>query len=67
VHCFTDSPDFVQRLLDHLPNLYIEITGVITYTINPTTAAVIRALASSPSSTAAKAACASCSRRTRRT
>jgi Tat protein secretion system quality control protein TatD with DNase activity len=27
VHCFTDSPDFAQRLLDHFPNLYIGITG----------------------------------------
>jgi TatD DNase family protein len=28
VHCFTDSPDFAQRLLDHFPNLYIGITGL---------------------------------------
>jgi TatD DNase family protein len=55
VHCFTDSPDFAQRLLDHFPNLYIGITGVITYTTNPNTAAVVRALASSPSSTSAHA------------
>jgi TatD DNase family protein len=27
VHCFTDSPQFAQRLLDHFPNLYIGITG----------------------------------------
>jgi TatD DNase family protein len=51
VHCFTDSPDFAQRLLDHFPNLYIGITGVITYTTNPHTAAVVRLLASSPSRT----------------
>jgi TatD DNase family protein len=64
VHCFTDSPDFAQRLLDYFSNLYIGITGtrpppslrtpltpragVITYTTNPNTAAVVRALASSP-------------------
>jgi TatD DNase family protein len=27
VHCFTDSPGFAQRLLDHFPNLHIGITG----------------------------------------
>ena len=27
VHCFTDAPDFAQRLLDHFANLYIGITG----------------------------------------
>jgi TatD DNase family protein len=27
IHCFTDLPDFAQRLLDHFPNLYIGITG----------------------------------------
>jgi Tat protein secretion system quality control protein TatD with DNase activity len=30
VHCFTDSPDFAQRLLAHFPNLYIGITGTRT-------------------------------------
>ncbi|KAJ7843124.1 hypothetical protein B0H14DRAFT_3086592 [Mycena olivaceomarginata] len=27
IHCFTDSPEFAQRLLDWFPNLYIGITG----------------------------------------
>lgn len=27
IHCFTDSPEYAQRLLDHFPNLYIGITG----------------------------------------
>ena len=27
IHCFTDSPEFAQRLLDHFPNLFIGITG----------------------------------------
>jgi TatD DNase family protein len=31
VHCFTDSPDFGQRLLDHFPNLFIGITGMILF------------------------------------
>lgn len=30
IHCFTDSPEFAQRLLDHFPNLYIGITGEST-------------------------------------
>jgi TatD DNase family protein len=29
VHCFTDTPDFAQRLLDHFANLYIGITGAL--------------------------------------
>ncbi|KAI0295606.1 hypothetical protein B0F90DRAFT_1820437 [Multifurca ochricompacta] len=37
VHCFTDSPDFAQRLLNHFPNLYIGITGVITFSSNDNT------------------------------
>ncbi|KAF9444806.1 hypothetical protein P691DRAFT_777998 [Macrolepiota fuliginosa MF-IS2] len=41
IHCFTDTPAFAQRLLEHFPNLYIGITGVITYTTNPNTSAVI--------------------------
>ncbi|KAI5116506.1 hypothetical protein M0805_004669 [Coniferiporia weirii] len=48
IHCFTDSPDFAKRLLDHFPNLYIGITGVITYSTNLNTSAVIRHL-STPS------------------
>jgi hypothetical protein len=27
IHCFTDSPEFARRLLDHFPNLFIGITG----------------------------------------
>jgi len=46
VHCFTDTPEFAQRLLDHFPNLYIGITGVITYSTNHNTAAVIRNMCS---------------------
>ncbi|KAG5653457.1 hypothetical protein H0H81_000226 [Sphagnurus paluster] len=42
IHCFTDSPAFAQRLLDHFPNLYIGITGVITYSTNKDTSTVIR-------------------------
>ncbi|KAF8120600.1 hypothetical protein K438DRAFT_1899549 [Mycena galopus ATCC 62051] len=34
IHCFTDSPAFAQRLLEWFPNLYIGITGVITYSSN---------------------------------
>ncbi|EIN06476.1 hydrolase [Punctularia strigosozonata HHB-11173 SS5] len=50
IHCFTDSPEFAQRLLDHFPNLYVGITGVITYSTNLNTSAVIRNLAASESS-----------------
>ncbi|KAI9461875.1 hypothetical protein F5148DRAFT_1214567 [Russula earlei] len=42
IHCFTDSPDFGQRLLDHFPNLYIGITGVITFSSNENTSNLIR-------------------------
>jgi len=38
-----------KNLLDHFPNLYIGITGVITYATNENTAAVIRHLAGTPS------------------
>ncbi|KAH6897718.1 hydrolase [Coprinopsis sp. MPI-PUGE-AT-0042] len=41
VHCFTDSPAFASRLLDHFPNLYIGITGVISYATNFNTSNVI--------------------------
>ncbi|CAA7265636.1 unnamed protein product [Cyclocybe aegerita] len=47
VHCFTDSPEFAQRLLDHFPNLYIGITGVISYATNDNTSAVIRNMVTS--------------------
>ncbi|KAJ1307029.1 hypothetical protein OPQ81_008008 [Rhizoctonia solani] len=48
IHCFTDSPDLAKKLLDHFPNLYIGITGVITYSTNANTSAVVRMLATSP-------------------
>ncbi|KAJ7182821.1 hydrolase [Mycena crocata] len=42
IHCFTDSPEFAQRLLDWFPNLYIGITGVITYSSNTDTSTTVR-------------------------
>ncbi|CAK5263441.1 unnamed protein product [Mycena citricolor] len=42
IHCFTDSPAFAQRLLDWFPNLYIGITGVISYTSNADTSTTVR-------------------------
>ncbi|KAI0719910.1 hypothetical protein C8Q72DRAFT_878197 [Fomitopsis betulina] len=50
MHCYTDSPEWAARMLDHFPNLYIGITGVITYSSNLNTANVVRNLASTPSS-----------------
>jgi TatD DNase family protein len=50
VHCFTDSPAFAQRLLSHFPNLYIGITGVISYTSNTATSIVVQQLAAQTSS-----------------
>ncbi|KAH9913724.1 uncharacterized protein B0H18DRAFT_1097305 [Fomitopsis serialis] len=50
IHCCTDSPEWAARMLEHFPNLYIGITGVITYSSNLNTANVIRHLTSSPSS-----------------
>ena len=38
IHCFTDDPAFGRRLLDHFPNLYIGVTGVITFASNLDTA-----------------------------
>jgi len=49
VHCFTDSPEFAQRLLSHFPNLYIGITGVVTYTTNFNTSEILRRLSDSAS------------------
>ncbi|EIM84685.1 uncharacterized protein STEHIDRAFT_60549 [Stereum hirsutum FP-91666 SS1] len=46
IHCYTDSPELAQRLLDHFPNLYVGITGVITYSTNLNTAALVRQLTS---------------------
>ncbi|KZV70930.1 hydrolase [Peniophora sp. CONT] len=45
IHCFTDAPELAQRLLDHFPNLFIGITGVITYSSNLNTVALVRQLA----------------------
>lgn len=45
VHCFTDSPEFAQRLLAHFPNLYIGITGVVSYATNLHTSALLRHMA----------------------
>ncbi|KAL0948750.1 hypothetical protein HGRIS_008883 [Hohenbuehelia grisea] len=49
IHCFTDTPEFAQRLLDHFPNLYIGITGVITYSSNLNTSATIKNMIQPPS------------------
>ncbi|KAI0779645.1 hypothetical protein C8Q74DRAFT_1199416 [Fomes fomentarius] len=45
IHCYTDSPEWAARMLAHFPNLYIGITGVITYSTNLNTAEVIRRMA----------------------
>lgn len=50
VHCFTDSPTLARNLLTHFPNLYIGITGVITYGTNLNTAQVIRDMVGEPAS-----------------
>ncbi|KAG8758741.1 hypothetical protein FRC14_007456 [Serendipita sp. 396] len=52
VHCFTDSPEFAQRLLSHFPNLCIGITGVITYSTNLNTSEVIRRMMATGGGTA---------------
>ncbi|KAG9292033.1 hypothetical protein G9A89_017932 [Geosiphon pyriformis] len=41
VHCFTDSPEFARNLCDYFTNLYIGITGVITFGTAKNTQAVI--------------------------
>ncbi|KAJ7705597.1 Metallo-dependent hydrolase [Mycena rosella] len=50
IHCFTDSPAFAQRLLDWFPNLYIGITGVITYSTNTDTSTTVRNMFAVPAS-----------------
>ena len=50
IHCFTDSPEFASRLLDHFPNLYIGVTGVITYSTNLNTSATLANMMTSPTS-----------------
>jgi len=47
IHCFTDTPEFARNLLDYFPNLYIGITGVISYATNENTSNVIRHMVSS--------------------
>lgn len=47
IHCFTDSPEFAQRLLQHFSNLYIGITGVITYSTNLNTSNIVSQMAMS--------------------
>ncbi|KAJ7767975.1 hypothetical protein DFH07DRAFT_808300 [Mycena maculata] len=42
IHCFTNAPAFAQRLLDHFPNLFIGITGVITFSSNTDTSTTVR-------------------------
>ncbi|CAD6572923.1 MAG: hypothetical protein CYPHOPRED_004970 [Cyphobasidiales sp. Tagirdzhanova-0007] len=52
IHCFTDTPELAQKLLDHFPNCWIGITGVVTYATNTNTSSVIRNLvAASPDRT----------------
>lgn len=48
IHCYTDSPEWAARMLDHFPNLFIGVTGVITYSTNLNTSAVIRWLVQHP-------------------
>ncbi|KAG9032772.1 hypothetical protein FRB95_001032 [Tulasnella sp. JGI-2019a] len=42
IHCFTDTPELASSLLEHFPNLFIGITGVITYATNINTTKVIQ-------------------------
>ncbi|KAJ7148963.1 Metallo-dependent hydrolase [Mycena crocata] len=51
IHCFTDAPAFAQRLLDWFPNLYIGVTGVVTYSSNTDTSTTIRNMFASSNST----------------
>ena len=43
MHCFTDAPELAASLLSHFPNLFIGITGVITYSSNTNTTEAVRA------------------------
>lgn len=45
IHCFTDSPDMAAQLLDWFPNLYIGVTGVVSYSTNTNTGEVVKTLA----------------------
>ncbi|KAI5481659.1 hypothetical protein MNV49_002885 [Pseudohyphozyma bogoriensis] len=42
IHCYTDTPEFATKMLDHFPNLFIGITGVATYSSNLNTSNVLR-------------------------
>jgi TatD DNase family protein len=42
IHCFTDTPSLASSLLSHFPNLFIGITGVITYSSNLNTTEVVK-------------------------
>jgi TatD DNase family protein len=42
IHCFTDTPELASSLLSHFPNLFIGITGVITYSSNLNTTEVVK-------------------------
>ncbi|CAG8793172.1 4477_t:CDS:1, partial [Racocetra persica] len=44
VHCFTDSPGLAKKLLDYFPNLYIGITGVVTYGSAKNTQEIVRSV-----------------------
>jgi TatD DNase family protein len=43
IHCFTDTPELAASILDHFPNAYIGITGVITFASNTNTSEIVRA------------------------
>ncbi|KAF7985424.1 hypothetical protein HWV62_5143 [Athelia sp. TMB] len=47
IHCFTDSPEFALRLLDHFPNLCIGIT--VSYSTNLNTSNLLRQMIQTPS------------------
>lgn len=48
VHCFTDSPELGQKLLDYFPNLVFGLTGVLTYTSNTNTSNLLRHMITRP-------------------
>ncbi|GAA5976530.1 hypothetical protein JCM5350_001720 [Sporobolomyces pararoseus] len=49
IHCFTDSPALAAKLLDHFPNLFIGVTGVVTFSSNLNTSQVLRDMITSNS------------------
>ncbi|KAG9017203.1 hypothetical protein FRB90_001372 [Tulasnella sp. 427] len=53
IHCFTDTPELAKALLEHFPNLYIGITGVITFATNLNTRQAISNMISSAISSGA--------------